>query len=71
MMTTSNRVPKQWQLTGTETLNSFKTWKETLCYALSQDAAFKPYLKAGAIWGKLTSTTPTRGFTTMKTPRQT
>ena len=62
-MTTSTRVPKQWPLTTSETLNSFRTWKETLCYALSQDAAFKPYLKEGVTWGKQTSATPHRGYT--------
>ena len=29
------RAPKQWQLTRSETLNSFTNWKENLVYTLS------------------------------------
>jgi hypothetical protein len=61
-MANSNRAPKQWQLTPNETLNSFKNWKENLVYTLSLDKSFKPFLKDGVIWEKLTSTTPNRGF---------
>ena len=59
----SNKAPKQWQLTTNETLNSFKNWKENLVYTLSLDQSFAPYLKDGVTWGKLTSSTPSRGFT--------
>ena len=62
-MASSNRAPKQWQLTPNETLNSFKNWKENLVYTLSLDNSFKPYLKDGVTWEKLTSLTPHRGFT--------
>ena len=62
-MANSNRAPKQWQLTSNETLNTFKNWKENLVYTLSLDASFKPFLKEGVTWEKLTSTTPSRGFT--------
>ena len=62
-MANSNRAPKQWQLTPNETLNSFKNWKENLVYTLSLDTSFKPYLKDGVTWQKLTSTSPSRGFT--------
>ena len=62
-MASSNKAPKQWQLTTNETLNSFKNWKENLVYTLSLDKSFAPYLKDGVTWGKQTSTTPLRGFT--------
>ena len=32
-------------------------------YTLSLDSSFKPYLKNGVSWEKLTSTSPSRGFT--------
>ena len=62
-MANNNRAPKQWQLTQNETLNSFRNWKENLVYSLSLDSSFKPYLKDNVTWGKLTSTSPHRGFT--------
>ena len=62
-MANNNRAPKQWQLTQNETLNSFRNWKENLVYSLSLDSSFKPYLKDNVTWGKLTSTSPNRGFT--------
>ena len=58
-----NRAPKQWKLTTHETLNSFKNWKENLCYTLSLDEAFKPLLRDGVTWLKSTAATPSRGFT--------
>ena len=61
-MANSNRAPKQWQLTPNETLNSFKNWKENLVYTLSLDSSFKPYLKDGVTWQKLSSISPNRGF---------
>ena len=62
-MASNNRAPKQWSLTDNETLNSFKNWKENLLYTLSLDASFKPYLKPNVTWGKLTTSSPNRGFT--------
>ena len=78
----ANRAPKQWQLTTSETINSFKTWKEiviscilpetalqlrsikdNLCYTLSLDPAFKPFLKDDVTWKKSTDPAPSRGFT--------
>ena len=59
----SNRAPKQWQLTTSETLNSFKNWKENLCYTLSLDPAFKPFLSENVTWKKSTDPAPCRGFT--------
>ena len=61
-MANSNRAPKQWPLTPNETLNSFKNWKENLVYTLSLDSSFKPYLKDGVTWQKLSSISPNRGF---------
>lgn len=58
----NNRAPKQWQLTPNETLNTFKNWKENLVYTLSLDTSFKPFLKEGATWQKLTSVAPNRGL---------
>ena len=62
-MATSNRAPKQWQLTTNETLTTFTSWRDNLIYTLSLDKAFTPYLKDGVTWGKQTSATPRRGFT--------
>lgn len=59
----ANRAPKQWQLTTSETINSFKTWKDNLCYTLSLDPAFKPFLKDDVTWKKSTDPAPSRGFT--------
>ena len=61
-MENNNRAPKQWSLTPNETLNTFKNWKENLTYTLSLDSSFKPLLKDNVTWGKLTSSTPNRGF---------
>ena len=57
------RAPKQWQLSTSETLNSFKNWKENLCYTLSLDSAFKPFLEDNITWKKSTDPAPARGFT--------
>ena len=57
------RAPKQWQLTRSETINSFNNWKENLTYTLSLDNNFKPYVTETATWGKKSSTSPHRGFT--------
>ena len=59
----TNRAPKQWCLTESETLNSFKNWKENLCYTLSLDPAFKPFLADDVTWRKSTDPAPSRGFT--------
>ena len=57
-MATSTRAPKQWQLTRSETINSFNNWKENLVYTLSLDSNFSPYVKEGGTWGKKTTTAP-------------
>ena len=59
----SCRAPKQWQLTRSETINSFNNWKENLVYTLSLDKNFSPYLKDNVTWGKKTAASPVRGFT--------
>ena len=59
----TNRAPKQWCLTESETLNTFKNWKENLCYTLSLDPAFKPFLADDVTWRKSTDPAPSRGFT--------
>ena len=62
-MASNNRAPKQWPLTTSETLNTFKNWKENMLYTFSLDTSFKPYLKPNVTWGQLTSASPNRGFT--------
>lgn len=63
MANSSSRAPKQWQLTRSETINSFNNWKENLIYTLSLDANFSPYTtKDDASWGKKTTASPHRGF---------
>ena len=59
----TNCAPKQWCLTESETLNTFKNWKENLCYTLSLDPAFKPFLADDVTWRKSTDPAPSRGFT--------
>ena len=59
----TNRAPKQWTLSKSETLNSFTNWKENLLYTLSLDQAFAPFLADGATWQKKSTANPTRGFT--------
>ena len=59
---TTQRAPKQWQLSKKEALNSFRNWKENLIYTLSLDSNFSPFLAEGATWLKKSSTNPTRGF---------
>ena len=62
-MASSTRAPKQWQLTRSETINSFNNWKENLIYTLSLDKNFSPYVKDSATWGKKSTASPHRGFT--------
>ena len=61
-MANNNRAPKQWQLSPSETLNTFKNWKENLVHTLSLDSSFKPFLKNDVTWEKHTSASPNRGF---------
>ena len=46
----ATRAPKQWSLTTSETLTSFCNWKENLCYTLSLDANFTPFLANDFTW---------------------
>ena len=57
-----SNAPKQWKLTEDESFSSFTSWQHNLLYTLSRDAEFKPYLKAGATWGKLTVAKPNQGI---------
>lgn len=54
------KIAKPWKLTEEETFSSFTSWQHNMTYTLGQDATFAPFLKEGAVWGKLTSTKPTR-----------
>ena len=58
-----HRAPKQWCLSKSETINSFKNWRQNLLYTLSLDRNFAPFLAEGITWGKRTRTEPLRGFT--------
>ncbi len=59
----TQRAPKQWCLTRSETVNSFENWRQNLQYTLSLDANFAPYLVDGCSWLKRTKTCADRGFT--------
>ena len=73
-MTTSQygRAPKQWSLTRTETITSFKAWRNNLTYTLSLDPNFAPFIDTS--WEKKSKSKPVRGFTddpTSSNPRLT
>ena len=59
----SNRAPKQWILTKSETIISFEAWKQNLSYTLSLDPLFAGFLLEGVTWAKKSKTNPIRGFT--------
>eukprot|EP00794_Sanderia_malayensis_P001407 gene1407-1555_t len=59
----SHRAPKQWSLTKSETVNSFKNWRQNLQYVLSLDSNFAPFLVSGMVWEKKSRTSTTRGLT--------
>ena len=56
------RAPKQWQLTKSETITSFESWRQNLMYCLSLDNSFNMFLAEGATWLKKNSTNPLRGL---------
>ena len=58
----SNRAPKQWTLSKTETVNSFENWRQNLQYVLSLDQNFAPFLSPDVSWDKKGKKSPTRGF---------
>lgn len=58
----SNRAPKQWCMSKTETINSFENWRENLKYTLSLDPNFAPFLIAGTTWQKKSRAFPLRGL---------
>lgn len=59
-MATASRAPKQWQLTKTETINTFENWRQNLIYILSLDSNFVPFLNE--TWLKKSTTNPLRGL---------
>ena len=59
----TQRAPKQWVLTKTETITTFDSWRHNLTYVLSLDPHFAPFLIDGVTWQKKTATTPLRGLT--------
>ena len=62
-MANTQRAPKQWCLTKTETVNSFENWRQNLIYTLSLDTNFTQYITTDANWGKKCASEPNRGFT--------
>ena len=56
----SHMVPKQRQLTETETPTSFESWKESLCFILSLDRKFARFLDDLKTWSN--SNVVNRGF---------
>ena len=61
-MEATQRPPKQWCLTKTETITSFEKWHQNLVYILSLDAQFAQFLLDGATWLKNSKNRPLRGF---------
>ena len=59
----ASRAPKQWQLTKTETITSYESWRQNLIYIISLDVNFVPFLAEGACWKKKCSNDPLRGLT--------
>jgi hypothetical protein len=51
-MAANTRAPKQWQLTKTETVSSFESWRQNLLYILTLDRNFELFLKPGTTWTK-------------------
>ena len=62
MASNSNKAPKQWPLTKTETLNTYNNWKANIIYTLSLDQNFTPFLANNATWEKETTANPNRGL---------
>ena len=58
----TNRAPKQWTLSKTETITTFESWRQNVLYILALDPQFAPFLGEGATWEKKTRTRPNRGF---------
>ena len=61
-MASTQRAPKQWCLSKTESINSFENWKQNLVYTLSLDEKFAPFLIEGVKWLKKSKAQPLRGF---------
>lgn len=55
-------APKQWQLTTTETINSFEAWRQNLIYRLSINNDFAPFLGTNYSWSKKSTVHPLRGL---------
>ncbi|KAI0218195.1 hypothetical protein LSAT2_030081 [Lamellibrachia satsuma] len=62
-MANTQRAPKQWCLTKTETVNSFENWRQNLIYTLSLDTNFTQFFTTDANWGKKCASEPNKGFT--------
>ena len=60
------RAPKQWQLTKSETVTSFESWRQNLIYTLQLDRKFAPFIEAE--WQKKTFDNPNRGLTNDAAP---
>jgi hypothetical protein len=60
-MAATHRAPKQWQLTKTETITSFESWRQNILYTLSLDPVFAKFLVEDLTWTK-SGVQPHRGF---------
>ena len=61
-MAQSQRAPKQWSLSKTETITSFESWRQNLVYSLSLDREFAPFVAEDFTWQKKTVANPYRGL---------
>lgn len=62
-MTNTNRAPKQWSLTKSESVTSYESWRQNILYTLALDANFAPFLLDGVSWEKKRAGNNFRGFT--------
>ena len=63
MAANNYRAPKQRELTESETLQTFESWRQNLIFQLRADQQFAPYFEAGATWLRKTRAAPNRGYT--------
>ena len=62
-MANSYRAPKQRELSESETLQTFESWRQNLIFQLKADQQFAPYFTAGTTWLRKTRGAPNRGYT--------
>ena len=62
-MANSYKALRQWSLKSDADSIDYESWKNNLLFSLGVDDVYKPFLKEGVTWGKLTKSSPNRGFT--------